>query len=159
MRLFVFILFTALVVSCGRTRNHGGEYGTKVLSWMSTKTLEKSSISLSKDKFYLYFNDEATCDTCKLQIINSIKDRQNVAILTSFENPEEVELFKEGYKITNEVINKADFQSKELRHPFIFQSDSGKIYYNIFILEGESMDKNHVQEYFDYVAENRVVFF
>lgn len=159
MRAGIILILILIVASCGKERNEGGEYGGKVLSWFNKGFKENSVLELNEDIFYLYYNDAATCETCKLQLFEMLKSRSDLMILTSFENDIEVSFFKEAYKIENEVINYPGFRDNILVYPFLFQTKNGSSFHNIYIFNDENLNEVKLNDYFEYIKDNRVVFY
>jgi hypothetical protein len=152
-------IFLIALSSCSKAVNDGGEYGGKVLSWLSKGSNKDLILKSKPDNFYLYYNDAATCETCKLKLFEMLKERKDLVILTSFENETEVSFFKEAYKIENKVINSPEFRNNFLIYPFLFQTNIGSSFYNIYVFNDENQNEITLNDYFEYIEDSRVVFF
>jgi hypothetical protein len=107
--------------------------------------LNKKSESLKSDTWFLYFDEELVCDTCKLQILNAVKDMDNVVLLTHFGNEVKVELFKSAYKLNNIVFDGISKKGTSLSIPFLFRSRD-KSMYALTIIDEEFLEKNSLKK-------------
>lgn len=159
MRVYIILICVLFFSSCGKKINDGGEYGGKVLVWFSKGFNGSLVPELNENTFYLYYNDRVTCETCKVKLFEIIKERNDLVILTSFDSATEVSFFKEAYKIDTEVINSTEFRNNSLIYPFLFQTEDGLLFRNIYVFNDENLNENSLNGYFNYVKRNRAVFY
>jgi len=145
MKKLLFVVVSLIFLSCNEKKNEEiSAYENGMFVWF-TKNYEQiqkvSSINRS-DVWYLYFDDELTCETCKLRILSQVKDEESIIILTSFSNENLLNAFKTAHRLDNRIINLPDNRSK-LSVPFLFQID-GNRFYNWTILNDEKLESDLV---------------
>lgn len=94
------------------------DYENEIYSWYSKeyKTLKESG-----GKFFLYFDDQLTCITCKLTILSKVREESQIWIITRFESKSEINAFKQTYKLENPILNLPSDQRNQLGIPFLFK--------------------------------------
>lgn len=146
--IYIILTGTFLLTSCKlEDKNIITPYQNAIYTWYSSQyeQLNKKSESLKSDTWFLYFDEELVCDTCKLQILNAVKDMDNVVLLTHFGNEVKVELFKSTYKLNNIVFDGISKKGTSLSIPFLFRSRD-KSMYALTIIDEEFLEKNSLKK-------------
>ena len=114
------------------------DYSRDIYSWYAKdyKELQKSS-----GKFFLYFDDQLTCTTCKLTVLSEIRNESNIWIITRFDTELELNAFKQTYKLENQILNLSSTRKHELGIPFLFQME-GRSMKDLIILDDKKLSND-----------------
>ena len=120
------------------------DYSLNIYRWFSE---DYKKLQDSGGEWYLYFDDQKTCNTCKLDILNKVKSESNLWLITRFESNAKLEAFKKAYKLQNRIINLDPDQNFNLHTPFIFHLE-GKSLKDLVILNDEELVEGNWLEIF-----------
>lgn len=100
------------------TTTYTNEYTDDIYRWYSKdyKEIEKTG-----GKYFLYFDDQLTCNTCKLPILSEVRNEPDIWIITRFDTELEFNAFKKAYKLENPILNLTSVRRHELGTPFLFE--------------------------------------
>ncbi len=145
MKRILFVLLTLVVFSCNEEKSEEtSAYEIEMFSWFTDnyESIQKVSDTKRSDVWYLYFDDQLTCETCKMRILSQVREEKSIIILTSFSNENLLKAFKGAYRLDNRIINFPDNRRK-LKVPFLFQID-GDRFYNWTIFNNENLEDDLV---------------
>lgn len=153
--LVVFSGFSSCTIE-----EHAGKnpYLTKIFSWSSFILKEdfKQLPDFEENNFYILWDQQNTCAACTIPLIDILKEFPEVTLLRNFEKEEDIELFREAYKVSNKIYRLEIPSRYSFETPFAFKFDKldpeDEIQYTIrriFILEEEYLTKSHFKRYLD----------
>ena len=120
------------------------DYSMDIYRWFSK---DYKKIQDSGGEWYLYFDDQITCNTCKLDILSKVKNQSNLWLITRFESNAKLDAFKKAYKLQNRIINLDPNQNFNLHTPFIFHLEE-KSLKDLVILNDEELVEGNWLEIF-----------
>lgn len=141
LALFIMVFF----IQCRVEIKQGtDDYTITIYRWFSQdfKKLQETG-----GEWFLYFDAQLTCNTCKLDILSKIREGSNLWVVTRFDSDIKLDAFKKAYKLDNKILNLAPDQKNQLGIPFLFQLD-GKTMKDLVILDDETLAKGEWQEFF-----------
>jgi hypothetical protein len=141
LTFFVLAFFS----QCKVEVNQGvDDYSMDIYRWFSE---DYKKLQDSGGEWYLYFDDQITCNTCKLDILSKVKNESNLWLITRFESNAKLEAFKSAYKLQNRIINLDPNQNFNLHTPFIFHLDGNSLK-DLVILKDEELAEGNWLEIF-----------
>ncbi|MGY6560238.1 MAG: hypothetical protein ACXIT9_13245 [Nitritalea sp.] len=145
MRISVlYFIFVLLLISCERGPQNDAAYTQKIYSWFASyyEQIDVNVSENSKEVWYLYFDDALTCQTCKLEILSTVRENTAVHVIMNFEDERHLNAFKKAYQLQNDVFN-VHSKAVALPTPFLFRLDGLRMY-DLHVLDDNFLKRRSI---------------